>query len=89
LIDFAAAALPSESTDASPFLIDCGYEAVTAQRFNAVSVADINKRRCPNKQTKTALVWPHTTWINPLPPVDRFLFFFSPDSIFSSIATIV
>lgn len=26
LIDFAAATLPSESTDASPFLIDCGYE---------------------------------------------------------------
>jgi len=50
---------------------------VTAQRFSAASVADINKRRCLNKQTKTALVWPHTTWINPLSPVDRILFFFS------------
>lgn len=26
LVDFAAATLPSESTDASPFLVDCGYE---------------------------------------------------------------
>lgn len=30
LIDFAAAALPSESTGASPFLIDCGYEPRTS-----------------------------------------------------------
>lgn len=30
LIDFAAAALPSESTGASPFLVDCGYEPRTS-----------------------------------------------------------
>ena len=30
LIDFAAAALPSESTNASPFLVDCGYEPRTS-----------------------------------------------------------
>lgn len=30
LVDFAAAALPSESTDASPFLVDCGYEPRTS-----------------------------------------------------------
>ena len=30
MIDFAAAALPSESTDASPFLVDCGYEPRTS-----------------------------------------------------------
>lgn len=30
LIDFAAAALPSESTSASPFLVDCRYEPRTS-----------------------------------------------------------
>jgi len=30
MIDFAAAALPSESTNASPFLVDCGYEPRTS-----------------------------------------------------------
>ena len=30
LIDFAAAVLPSESTNASPFLVDCGYEPRTS-----------------------------------------------------------
>ena len=30
LIDFAAAALPSELTDASPFLVNCGYEPRTS-----------------------------------------------------------
>ena len=60
----------------------------TLQRFNAASVADINKRRCPKKQTKAALVWPHTTWINSLPPVDIFSLLVPPDLIFSSMATI-
>lgn len=30
LMDFAAAALPSETTQASPFLVDCGYEPRTS-----------------------------------------------------------
>ena len=30
LIDFAATALPSETTGASPFLINCGYESCTS-----------------------------------------------------------
>lgn len=30
IFDFAAATLPSESNDASPFLIDCGYEPRTS-----------------------------------------------------------
>ena len=36
LIDFAAAKLPSESTDASPFLIDCGYEAQTSFNWTPI-----------------------------------------------------
>jgi hypothetical protein len=40
-------------------------------------LADISKRRCPNKQRKTELGWPYTTCINPLSPVDRFPFFLS------------
>lgn len=30
MMDFAAAALPSETTSTSPFLIDCGYEPCTS-----------------------------------------------------------
>ena len=30
MVDFAAAVLPSETTLASPFLIDCGYEPWTS-----------------------------------------------------------
>src|SRR5699024_826733 len=36
LIDFAAAALPSESTGASPFLVDCGYEPWTSFNWTPI-----------------------------------------------------
>ena len=37
MVDFAAAALPSETTLASPFLIDCGYEPQTSFDWHPIN----------------------------------------------------
>ena len=37
MVDFAAAALPSKITLASPFLIDCGYEPQTSFDWHPIN----------------------------------------------------
>lgn len=57
-----------------------GY--VTAQRLNAASVADIDKRHHASKQRKN-LARSQRSWIKAPFLVDRFLFLFSPQIRYS------
>lgn len=43
MMDFAAAALPSETTGLSPFLIDCGYEPQTSFDWKTVMATSPNE----------------------------------------------
>lgn len=62
LIDFAAAALPSESTGASPFLIDCGYEPRTSFDWTPVGASAsqderVNRQRAQDTAKKMEDIW--------------------------------
>ena len=62
LIDFAAAALPSESTNASPFLIDCGYEPRTSFDWTPVETLTpqnerVNRQQAQETAKKMEHIW--------------------------------
>ncbi|BCR85209.1 uncharacterized protein ACHE_20667S [Aspergillus chevalieri] len=62
MIDFAAATLPSETTEASPFLVDCGYEPRTS--FDWISIEGspprdekISRQRAQGTAKKMKNIW--------------------------------
>ncbi|ODM16893.1 hypothetical protein SI65_07858 [Aspergillus cristatus] len=63
LIDFAAAALPSESTDASPFLIDCGYEPRTSFDWTPIGENLPREERISRQRAQEAVKRMEETWM--------------------------
>lgn len=62
LIDFAAAALPSESTSASPFLVDCGYEPRTSFDWTPIEGSlpreeKVNQQRAQETAKTMESIW--------------------------------
>lgn len=52
MVDFAAAVLPSETTCASPFLIDCGYEPRTSFDWHPIDNTLPQDRRISRENAK-------------------------------------
>lgn len=63
LIDFAAATLPSETTSASPFLIDCGYEPRTSFDWTSLTTPIPQNERVSRERAKRMAEQMQKIWL--------------------------